>query len=180
MDAYLNMAASGTFPHVEQPPPVSTGPVLRRGSRGEDVRAWQTVLRGAGLLRSPVDGVFGPDTERATREWQSIIGVTADGIVGPVTSTKTAQVLAWVVAVNAQSVPAAPPFPGMVRRGSRGPTVSAVQARLRERGWSVTVDGVFGDQTDDRVRKFQAEKGLRVDGIVGPDTWHALWTAPVT
>jgi len=29
-------------------------------------------------------------------------------------------------------------------------------------------------------RQFQKEKGLRVDGVVGPITWRSAWTAPIT
>jgi hypothetical protein len=35
-------------------------------------------------------------------------------------------------------------------------------------------DGVFGKNTKTRVKEFQMFKGLKVDGIVGPNTWHAL------
>ena len=81
-----------------------------------------------------------------------------------------------------QSAPTAahPPWPGEeMHRGSHGPNVLALQARLAERGWNVGVDGEFGRQTDTVVRAFQAEKGLDSDGVVGPDTWNALWTAPL-
>jgi hypothetical protein len=73
-----------------------------------------------------------------------------------------------------------PPFPGTTRRGSRGPAVVAVQRRLADRGWHLTVDGDFGPETDRVVRGFQTDKGLGVDGIVGPITWDSLWRSPVT
>lgn len=73
-----------------------------------------------------------------------------------------------------------PAFPGYVRKGSRGATVTKVQYRLKARGWRIAVDGIFGGDTDAVVRAFQKEKGLTPDGIVGPQTWRALWTATVT
>ena len=77
--------------------------------------------------------------------------------------------------------PAHPPWPGVdLSRGSNGPNVVVLQQRLAERGWSVGIDGEFGRQTDTIIRAFQAEKGLASDGVVGPQTWDALWTAPLT
>lgn len=69
-----------------------------------------------------------------------------------------------------------PDFPH-VRRGDRdqeGTNVRKIQYLLRQRGFSLTVDGIFGPQTDDRVRKFQGSNQLVVDGIVGPKTWSKL------
>lgn len=69
-------------------------------------------------------------------------------------------------------------FPGTVRRGSRGRAVKAVQQRLKDRGWKISVDGSFGPGTEAIVRRFQGEKGLKVDGIVGPTTWLYMCNAP--
>jgi peptidoglycan hydrolase-like protein with peptidoglycan-binding domain len=51
---------------------------------------------------------------------------------------------------------------------------------MRQRGWNMMVDGQYGPQSVDVCRKFQKEKGLAVDGLVGPQTWAAAWTAAVT
>ena len=67
-------------------------------------------------------------------------------------------------------------FP-LVRQGDRdqeGTNVRKIQYLLRHRGHSLGVDGIFGPQTDDRVRRFQRSSRLVVDGIVGPRTWSAL------
>ncbi|MEJ8670760.1 peptidoglycan-binding domain-containing protein [Streptomyces sp. Marseille-Q5077] len=48
---------------------------------------------------------------------------------------------------------------------------------LSKRGYSVGgsgVDGEFGADTESAVRLFQSDKGLEVDGEVGPNTWAAL------
>jgi peptidoglycan hydrolase-like protein with peptidoglycan-binding domain len=65
------------------------------------------------------------------------------------------------------------PFP-LVRKGDQNHPVKTLQYLLRARGHTVTVDGIFGPQTDAAVRAFQQQKGLAVDGIVGPNTWGAL------
>lgn len=56
--------------------------VLRKGCKGEGVKLMQAAL---GLS---ADGVFGPGTERALKQWQSDNGLTADGIAGPKTLEK--------------------------------------------------------------------------------------------
>lgn len=60
------------------------------------------------------------------------------------------------------------------------PGIRRAQQRLRDRGWRISVDGYYGPQTEDVVTSFQREKGLTVDGLLGPQTWRALWAEPVT
>jgi len=73
-----------------------------------------------------------------------------------------------------------PAFPGNCSLGSRDNATRQVQQRLSQRGFTITVDGDFGPQTSIAVKSFQADKGLDVDGVVGPVTWNALWTEPIT
>lgn len=54
------------------------------------------------------------------------------------------------------------------------------QQRMHDRGWTITVDGWYGSQSQSICKQFQQEKGLQVDGIVGPQTWAATWAAPIT
>lgn len=54
------------------------------------------------------------------------------------------------------------------------------QQRMADRGWQIGVDGLYGPQTEKIARAFQLEKGLTVDGKIGPATWAAAWIAPVT
>ncbi|MET7292135.1 serine/threonine-protein kinase [Streptomyces griseoloalbus] len=61
--------------------------------------------------------------------------------------------------------------------GDNGQRVVQVQCLLTERGYGVGrsgVDGAFGKDTASAVRRFQRDKGLDVDGDVGPKTWAAL------
>ena len=59
--------------------PAST--VLKIGSRGSLVRAWQMFLAAQGHSASAADGDFGPATRAATMAFQSAHGLTSDGIV---------------------------------------------------------------------------------------------------
>lgn len=60
---------------------------LKRGCKGEDVRALQILLKGRGYngnMNAP-DGSFGPNTEGAVKLYQKAKGLTVDGIAGPAT-----------------------------------------------------------------------------------------------
>lgn len=166
-------------PRPKTTPAGSGTRLLKRGTRGSDVAAWQTILQGAGH-NIAADGIFGPATETATKTFQRALGVTPDGIVGPQTRDATGRLFRYLAALKDRTKAKAPPYPGLVKRGDRGPAVRAVQQRLRDRGWRITVDGIYGPKTETVVIAFQREKGLTVDGIAGPQTWRALWTAPIT
>lgn len=85
------VTAPPSAPPVVPPAPTTGGPrvtvnmtltVIRNGSRGDDVRRMQRLIRdhaGGGIT---VDGVFGPATERRVKDLQAFFGLTADGIVG--------------------------------------------------------------------------------------------------
>lgn len=187
MDWYLQHVNGdvSTIPSNPSDNTVVDDGMLSIGDLGIDVTYWQRILIGGGYLPAGTDdGDFGPQTEAATKEFQTALNVTADGIVGPDTKKATANLLAWLI--TAQNTPpnlstTAPPFPGRVMgKGDNGGDVAAAQDQLAHRGWTIGVDGDFGPQTDDVVRSFQSEKGLTVDGLIGPDTWNALWTTPVT
>jgi peptidoglycan hydrolase-like protein with peptidoglycan-binding domain len=68
-----------------------------------------------------------------------------------------------------------------LRRGSTGSAVQDLQTRLLSAGFNPgPVDGIFGYGTEGAVKSFQSSRGLTVDGIVGPQTWGALDSAPGT
>lgn len=54
------------------------------------------------------------------------------------------------------------------------------QNRMASRGWVISADGLYGDQTMKVARAFQDQCDLLVDGLIGPATWAAAWTAKVT
>ncbi len=63
-----------------------TLPVLRRGSTGEAVRRLQrSLVIGELLPNTGIDGIFGPATEQAVRNFQKDVGIGVDGIVGAAT-----------------------------------------------------------------------------------------------
>ena len=65
--------------------------------------------------------------------------------------------------------------------GDKGRNVIAVQQQLIKHGYNATdKNGVYGKETKWAVRLFQQDRGLPVDGIIGPATYNALMGAPRT
>ena len=61
----------------------------------------------------------------------------------------------------------------VLRRGDSGPAVEKIQQALIFLGFPVPkvgASGIFGDETELAVRSYQEARGLKVDGIAGPDT----------
>jgi hypothetical protein len=86
------------------------------------------------------------------------------------------QFRANVQAILSGAAPAPQPIPAVdntgrptLRRGARGEDVKTVQRKL-----GLQPDGIFGANTESRVREFQRSHGLVPDGIIGPKTWALI------
>ncbi|MBX0319735.1 N-acetylmuramoyl-L-alanine amidase [Shouchella clausii] len=140
---------------------------------GEDVKA---VQRAVGVT---VDGIFGPATETAVRNYQQARGLQIDGIVGQ----ETVKAIINNIQPITKSKPAAEqtkkkfPLPTVtLKRGSKGTAVRQLQTALNAANFKVgKVDGDFGKLTEDAVRRFQKVYLPReVDGVAGPNTYREL------
>ena len=134
-------------------------PTLERGSKGDDVSALQEALIELDFKPGAVDGVFGVLTESAAKSFQVWAQLVADGIVGERT---------W------EKLDDADKSDPTLKEGSKGIAVRGLQRRLTEAGYEVEIDGVFGPDTEARVKAYQEANGLDADGIVGPQTWDRL------
>lgn len=159
------------------PTPIPSQSVWQVGSTGDKVRDIQKIV---GVEQ---DGIFGPKTEQAVRQWQSNLQITADGIWGPQTEQATHDLFVFLGNLPAvqQVAPDNAFFDAinearqqMLQQGSSGGAVKILQVALNGAGYSLVGDGIFGPLTDSAVRRFQSDRGLQVDGIVGPQTWNAL------
>ena len=62
----------------------------------------------------------------------------------------------------------------LLKKGSKGDSVKLLQELLNKHGFNLTVDGDFGNKTEEAVKQFQKRLNLTVDGIVGSKTFEAL------
>ncbi len=167
---------------------------LRKGSTGEDVVVLQAMLNRIGQnypaipRLSQVDGIFGPKTEEAVRVFQSVFGLSVDGIVGRATWYKLVFLYVAVTKLSelvseGQSFTQVQGPSGIqtLRSGDRGPAVSALQYFLSLIGqYSFTlpmldIDGIFGPKTLQAVKDAQKAFGLPVTGVVDNATWLKIY-----
>lgn len=88
-------------------------------------------------------------------------------IAGPATQAQAATAPEPEAVTQAQAASCSDTY---LAYGSTGTCVRVLQTNLG----GLTVDGSYGDATRTRVRHFQADTGLGVDGRVGPQTWGKL------
>jgi len=133
------------------------------------------------------NGVFGEDTTKAVKTFQSVFNLTQDGIIGRATWFRIVQLYVGITKLASLDsegerigIGAAPPTI-VLREGSTGPYVIELQFLLNYIGsfYSTVIpviqDGVFRATTTTSVRAFQNTFGLTADGIVGPNTWNELY-----
>ncbi|MGO2773159.1 MAG: C40 family peptidase [Brachybacterium tyrofermentans] len=143
---------------------------LRLGARGDAVKHLQSQLNSHGAsLR--VDGSFGSSTLRAVKAQQSSASINVDGVVGPVTWNSLS---GGSSSSDSSSSSSSQP---KLRQGSRGGAVKTLQSQLNARGASIAVDGSFGPATASAVRSLQSAAGIRVDTVVGHNTWNAVYSS---
>ena len=134
---------------------------IASGATGDAVRRLQRALRRTPILGLVVDGVFGPTTEAAVRDFQQSAGLAVDGLVGPLT---------WAALPDGRPMPT-------LEEGSIGAVVRSLQEVLLNGAsgqWYTApgaFDGEFGPYTKVSVQAFQTWGGVKSDGVVGDQTW---------
>ncbi|HHV16414.1 MAG TPA: hypothetical protein GXX58_07550 [Gelria sp.] len=143
---------------------------LRRGSYGYDVWVLQnrlatTAKKFAVALGGPADKSFGSRTEAAVKLFQRDVHLQADGIVGP----KTFYQIYYFAGMGGR----------ILQRNrwdrNRGYDVYWLQRSLKDLSYYTgKLDAIFGPVTEAAVKKLQAAVGIKVDGVVGAQTFYHL------
>lgn len=62
----------------------------------------------------------------------------------------------------------------LLKKGSKGMSVITLQTYLKNAGYNLIIDGIFGEITEECVKDYQKKNKLVSDGIVGDKTWNSL------
>lgn len=168
------------------------GTPLRVGSRGPDVTVVQTSLNRIGQNYpaipkvSPVDGIFGPQTEAAVKAFQQIFSLDPDGIVGRASWYQIVRVYVAVLKLaelqsEGQRFFFIQEYPEFLSLGDTGVLVEQLQYMLSVLSSFLPqvpdpgMSGIFDNATLNAVRGFQRYAGLPVTGSVGEATWDAIF-----
>ena len=168
------------------------GTPLRVGSRGPDVTVVQTSLNRIGQNYpaipkvSPVDGIFGPQTEAAVKAFQQIFSLDPDGIVGRASWYQIVRVYVAVLKLaelqsEGQRFFFIQEYPEFLSLGDTGVLVEQLQYMLSVLSSFLPqvpdpgMSGIFDNATLNAVRGFERYAGLPVTGSVGEATWDAIF-----
>ena len=171
------------------------GRTLRLGSEGNDVLFIQRRLNRIAQnypsiprITNPI-GIFNTQTDDAVREFQRIFELTPDGVVGRATWYKILRIYNAVKKLSdlqSEGISLAEVtkyFDETLAVGSTGQGVRELQYLLNlvsefvNTVPSVTIDGIFGENTAAAVRAYQSVAEIPVTGVVEVDTWESLYRA---
>ncbi|MGI6453607.1 MAG: peptidoglycan-binding protein [Syntrophomonadaceae bacterium] len=146
--------------------------ILKKGSTGFDVWVMQNRLAStrkkyALALGGPADSVFGAQTQATVKLFQKDHALPVNGIA----DQDTIYSLFLHTFMGGR----------LLQRGrwdqNRGYDVYWLQVHLKEQGfYTEKLDGYFGPLTEKAVKELQKLCGIRLDGIVGPETYYHLAT----
>ena len=153
-------------------PRIGKNILLQRGSNNDATMTMQRRLISLGYLNGKATGKFEEITEQAVIAFQSRNMDTADGIAG-------SETLNVMYSQNAKKAATSSGIIGISLKESAQDTeaVKTLQRKLKALGYFTgTVDGDFGANTTVAVKEFQAQNGLKADGVAGGRTLTLLFT----
>ncbi|MED1742192.1 peptidoglycan-binding protein [Bacillus swezeyi] len=168
-------------------PSKSTGTILKKGSSGSKVKTLQKRLIAAGfsLPKYGADGSYGNETVQAVKSLQKKAGIAVDGIYGPATEKALSAIEKKKSSSSSKKSSYKLPS-GIYKVKSpmmKGTAVRQIQEALsalyfypNKKAKNHGIDGYYGSDTADAVKRFQLMNGLSADGIYGPKTKAKLET----
>ena len=153
---------------------------IERGDQGPAVTTLQEQLKASGFFDSSPTDLYGPMTEDAVRRFQAANNLSVDGVAGPETLQKLEGYRRLGETTHnspkvRETASSGSSTGAILKRGDSGDAVRILQEQLSTaRLFNANPTGTFGPVTEDAVRRFQAEKNLVADGVVGPATQHEL------
>lgn len=149
-------------------------------------------------------GYYGAITEESVRKFQRAYGLPANGIAGASTVLKLEEVTQYGISASrggtmrrfpethvsapkpsriaapkpsraAARKPPEPSAPTALRPGDVGAAVLEVKRRLQQYGYTAGIGNLYDTQMVIAVKRFQEDKGLEADGLVGSQTEQLLY-----
>ncbi|WP_027309092.1 SpoIID/LytB domain-containing protein [Caloramator sp. ALD01] len=159
---------------------------LKLGTTGEDVKMLQEALKRLGYYKSTTTTYYGIATRDSVKAFQRVNGLKVDGMVGPQTINKINSMLqrsSQSSNVSRGSMNIQTPinkslqltYKRPLKLGTTGEDVKMLQEALKRLGYfKLTTTTYYGTATRDAVNAFQRANGLKVDGMVGPQTINKI------
>ncbi len=162
---------------------------LKNGNKGSDVSALQERLGNMGFYYGKVSGSYLDATEKAVRDFQGMNGLEQSGIADIQTQNRLYSSDAVIPTPDPNATPTPSPapttapntaYPGKLQYGSKQNGVTTLQEQLNYLGYfNRKATGGFYKETQASVKDFQRQNGMAEDGVVGEETWQALFSAEV-
>ena len=145
--------------------------VLAYGSSGPQVGDLQKFLNWYGDYKLEVDKSYGPATQSAVKDFQSVEGLAVDGVFGPASNATAKKVHKKSTDIKKYAGTIAKP---VLVRGDNNTQVTYLQKFLNWYGkYNLDIDGSFGLATEKALKDFQKKEKIEVDGSYGPGSQKA-------
>lgn len=140
---------------------------------GNDIEVYQYYLNAIGYKIDIKNGYFDIYTELATKEFQKNSGLKVDGIA-------TREVFDKINEIYDKMYTKVDPkrfrrILKLMNPPMEGEDIGFIKQKLNETNFNIEkLDKIFDDNLRTEVTRFQTAKGMAIDGIIGPLTFHAI------
>ena len=202
MKKYIKASKTSAVANEEKIEALGDPPgAMRIGDDNSDVKKLQKALKILGYYDGDIDGNYGKGTTAAVKAYQEDHKLEADGVAGRSTvksifgscaktsmnaelngsstvkrSGSTSSSTSSSKYKTVDSIAAIGSAPSPTKEGSSGTNVVKLQQALEYLGYyDGAIDGDYGAGTVAAVKKFQAKRGLKADGVAGVGTLKVIF-----